>query len=216
MTLAKEAKHFHDLLMNQRQKLAALPDTYPPFIKDDVATLRRWGIGMCPSNQTYCSFSGWVGRITVPVAAAAGNIVAIAARRADGRKENKWLNNPFPKSQHLYGLNFAWQHIAETGRAIIVEGYGDVIALHGAGYQNTVAGMGSTMSKTQMLLLLRYCDRAVILPDQDTSGIQGANKAADKAKSLGLRIKVLYTTDSYGDPEDLARKQPKLLKEMLR
>ncbi len=96
----------------------------------------------------------------------------------------KFLNSPqtplFDKGHLLYGLDRARQAIRTAEQAVIVEGYLDVIALHQAGFANTVSPMGTALTEHQLYLLKRYTRRIVLALDPDAAG--------DKATLRGLQI----------------------------
>jgi len=210
--LRDEAAHFHREL---RRRLKYYQQKLPQHAcLLEESNVRTWGIGICPPDAPR-SFAGWGGRLTLPILDETGEIVAIAGRRLLRSQSAKWLNNPFRKSSVLFGLNRAWEHIVETGTALLVEGYGDVIAFHQKKKVNTVATMGSTASKGQLLLLLRYCQEVIIVPDQDQAGIEGARKTATTAKSVGMKATVIYSPSYYEDPQTLATYHPDLFHELL-
>ena len=98
----------------------------------------------------------------------------------------KYLNSPesevYRKSRTLYGIDRARGPIARGGRAVVVEGYTDVIALHGAGVEETVAVMGTAITPDQLKLLGSYAEEVVLALDADRAGPRG-----DAAGAAGRR-----------------------------
>jgi DNA primase len=96
----------------------------------------------------------------------------------------KFMNSPqtpvFDKSALLYGLERARTPIRALDQAVIVEGYLDVIALHQAGFTNTISPMGTALTERQMRLLKRLTQRFILALDPDAAG--------DKATLRGLQI----------------------------
>lgn len=214
MTLKEEARLYHkELLARLPQLREKLPQHRCLLSEENV---KRWGVGVCPPTASP-SFNAWRARLVVPIFDEIGEVVALSGRRlSDSENAPKWVNNPFEKSAVLYGLHRAWRSLVVEDAALLVEGYGDVMALHAAGYPMAVAQMGSACAKRQLMLMLRYCRRVFILPDQDEAGIAGARKTALLAKTLGMKAEVLYTPEYYEDPEALVLEKPELLKDLLK
>ena len=90
------------------------------------------------------------GRLMFPLTDARGRVRGFAGRVMPGEEGAKYINSretaSFKKSQLLYGLHEARPAIGKSGRAIVVEGYTDVIQLHAAGFENAVASMGTSLT----------------------------------------------------------------------
>jgi DNA primase len=117
------------------------------------------------------------GRLTFPIRNESGDVVGFGGRALDDTPP-KYLNTPqtdaFDKSRLLYGLDRAREAIANDGRrAVVVEGYMDVIAAHEKGFRNVVASMGTALTQAQVDLLLARADTVVLALDADAAG-QGA------------------------------------------
>ena len=122
----------------------------------------------------------------------------------------KYLNSPetelFNKGHNLYGIHRAHQGIREQGFALLVEGYMDVIALQRVGFNNTVASLGTALTRDQAKLLRRYSQRVVICYDTDSAGIQAALRAGEILRDSGLRVDVL-TIEGAKDPDEYLNKR---------
>jgi len=109
----------------------------------------------------------------------------------------KYVNSPetplFTKSAHLYGLDLAKESIRRTGRAIVVEGYTDVILAHQYGFTETVAVLGTALGENHIRLLKRFADRVVLVLDGDEAGQRRANEVLELfvAQQVDLRIVTL-------------------------
>jgi DNA primase len=131
-------------------------------------------------------------RIVLPIFDGRGRVIGFGGRSL-GDEQPKYLNSPetelFDKSQVLYGLNFAREAIAQQDRAIVVEGYFDVIALHQAGIETSVAALGTALGSQQVKALLRYCEskQVVLNFDADAAGITAAQRAIASLKDLARR-----------------------------
>lgn len=138
------------------------------------------------------------GRILVEKRDEAGNVV-----------EAKYLNSPdsklFNKSESLYGLNLARQHIIRTRTAIVVEGYMDVIACHQAGVTNVIATLGTALTPEHARILKNYAQTIVLVFDSDDAGKRAADRALEIFVRGSLDIKLTNVPDGK-DPCDFCIK----------
>jgi DNA primase len=131
-------------------------------------------------------------RVMVPIADRQGRIIGFGGRSLDGG-EPKYLNSPetevFEKGKHLFGLDKASSAIRKDDRAVVVEGYFDVIALHAAGITNAVAALGTALSSQQITQLCRCCDskRLILNFDTDGAGVRAAQRAIGEVEQLALQ-----------------------------
>ena len=93
----------------------------------------------------------------------------------------------------------------KEGRAILVEGYIDVIACHKAGVTNAVASLGTSLTDEQAKLMKRFCNDVTILYDSDKAGQKAAGKAIDILGNAGIRTKVALMPEGE-DPDTLLRR----------
>ena len=131
-------------------------------------------------------------RIIIPIRDSQGRIIAFGGRSLDD-KQPKYLNSPetilFNKSQVLFGLDAAKDSVKKTKThdgIILVEGYFDVIALHGIGFTNAVACLGTAVSDYQVKQLLKVSNKLYLCFDSDNPGLEATNKTI---KSLEFEIK---------------------------
>lgn len=144
-------------------------------------------------------------RVMFPIIDLRGNVIAFGGRiMGDGKP--KYLNTSdtlvFKKSSSLFALNMA----KNTGnrQLILAEGYMDVIALHQAGFQNTVATLGTALTSQQSTLIKRYADEVVISYDSDDAGRKAAARAISLLRNAGLLIKVLSIPGAK-DPDEFIK-----------
>ena len=94
-------------------------------------------------------------------------LIGFGGRALTDADKPKYLNSPetelFDKGKTLYGLDKAKAAIAQQDRAIVVEGYFDVIALHAAGITCAVASLGTALNAGQVKQLLRYTESKQII-----------------------------------------------------
>ncbi len=152
-------------------------------------------------------------RVMVPIRDRQGRVIGFGGRSLDGG-EPKYLNSPetevFEKGKHLFGLDRAANPIRKDDRAVVVEGYFDVIALHAAGITNAVAALGTALSSQQITQLCRCSDgkRIVLNFDADGAGVRAANRAIGEVEQLALQgqveLRVLHLP-SGKDPDEFLK-----------
>lgn len=135
-------------------------------------------------------------RLMIPISDSTGKIVGFGGR-ALGDQPPKYMNSPetgvYKKGVHLYGLHLASRAIREARVALVVEGYFDAISLHGAGFPQTVAPLGTALTRDQVTLLHRYADKAILVFDPDPAGIQAAWRGLELlvAEDMGVAVVIL-------------------------
>lgn len=136
------------------------------------------------------------GRVVFPIETAAG-VVAFGGREAEwvSRKGPKYLNTAgspiYEKGAVLYGLPQALPEIRRTQRAVLVEGYFDVLALHQAGVAEAVAGCGTAFTSAQARALRQVAEEVVTVYDGDPAGLEASHRAALVMLAEGLRVRVV-------------------------
>lgn len=152
-------------------------------------------LGLLYHNNTAAFYD----RLIFPINNKQGKVVGFAARTIGCDGQNKYVNSStsgiFQKSHHLYGLYENLSAIREENKAIIVEGYLDVLTLHQAGIRNVAALCGTALSEhhvNELLSLVRSC---VLCLDPDKSGRRSAQRAIPKLFSKGLFVKVATLPD---------------------
>ncbi|HYZ10297.1 MAG TPA: DNA primase, partial [Actinomycetota bacterium] len=119
-------------------------------------------------------------RITFPIHDLTGKAVGFGARLLDGDGP-KYLNSPetsiYKKASLLYNLHRAKGEITKSGRAYVVEGYTDVIALHRAGIPLGVATCGTALGEGHFQVISRFARKAVLCFDADEAGARAAERA---------------------------------------
>jgi DNA primase len=143
-------------------------------------------------------------RITFPIHDLSGNAVGFGARLLEGDGP-KYLNSPetpvYRKGELLYNLHRAKGEVTRAGRAFVVEGYTDVIALHQAGIPTGVATCGTALGEGHFRLLSRFSRTAVLCFDADEAGARAAERAHGLFEEFGLEVAVLILPAGK-DPAD--------------
>ncbi len=164
-------------------------------------------VGLCVQTS-YGARDYFRGRLMFPIINQRGETVGFGGRIL-GEGEPKYLNSPetllFSKSQVLYGLNFAGPAIRKAGRSVLLEGYMDVIACHQAGFENTVAPLGTSLTAEHAKLLKRYADNVIVLFDPDAAGIKAALRGALILIEQGLFVKVASLPGGLDPDEYIAQ-----------
>lgn len=144
-------------------------------------------------------------RVIIPIIDIRGNVVGFGGRVLDDTKP-KYINTEntlaYVKSRNLFALNFA----KNAGRELnLCEGYMDVIAMHQAGFTNTVAALGTAFPDEQIQLIARYADRINLIFDADGAGQKATRKAIDNLRKTGLDVRVVTIPDGK-DPDEFIKK----------
>lgn len=171
-----------------------------------VQELLDAGLIQRSQNRPGSHYDRFRGRITFPVKDHRGRVAGFGARGMGPDAKPKYLNSPegemYRKSRTLYGIDRARGPIARGGRAVVVEGYTDVIALHQAGIEETVAVMGTAITPDQLKLLGGYAEEVVLALDADRAGREAMLRAQRVAGAGRLRLLVAPMPEGE-DPADL-------------
>ncbi len=202
-------------------------------LSDD--TIRRFGLGFAPDSfNSLCNYMMKLGytkdelvfanlarrsaknenniydnfrnRVMFPIIDVKGNVIAFGGRVMDDSKP-KYLNTSdtmvYKKSQGVFALNLAKKSGKDS--LILCEGYMDVIAMHQAGFTNTVAGLGTALTGEQARLLSRYASEVLIAYDADEAGQKAANRALTIFKGgTTVKTKVLKL-EGGKDPDEIIK-----------
>ncbi len=175
--------------------------------KADISEEALLAAGILGRKEGRAPFAYFRSRIIFPIRGVAQKIHGFGGRIL-GPGEPKYLNSPetpvFHKRRTLYALPEARAELVRTRSAILVEGYLDAIALHQAGWKNTIATCGTAFSAEQAQVLRRYVDRMVLVFDGDRAGQKAAYRSADVALGVGLDVRIVRL-DGAKDPADLVQ-----------
>ena len=146
-------------------------------------------------------------RVIVPIKDVSGNVVAFGGRDL-GDSPAKYVNSPetaaYKKSRVLYGLYEARDALRREGRAILVEGYFDLMRCFDAGIENVVATCGTALTEQQAMLIKRYAPEVIVVYDGDAAGIRAALKGISLLTGAGLTVSAMAPPDGK-DPDDFIR-----------
>ncbi len=194
----KAAKLYNTLLLKDRR--AAKARQYLEKRGISTETIKNYGLGFAPDswdtltkeltenkNQLLLAqktglivkrdtdryYDRFRNRIIFPIINLSHNVIGFGGRIID-KGEPKYLNSPesiiYSKRHTLYGLPKAVKDIKKNEKAIVVEGYLDVLSLHQAGIKNSVAPLGTALTEHQIQILSRYTKNIITVFDSDPSG----------------------------------------------
>lgn len=201
--------HIAALLRNHRMVLDLLEKYVPEEeILQETYSLFEVGVTSYFLPSDYTAFCN---RLIFPIRNERGELVAFAGRyrgETEGTDIRKYVNSPtspvYHKSEILYGLYQAQYEIRKRKFVYITEGYKDVLAMHAAGYKNTVALCGTALTEQHAALLSRYAQCAIVMLDGDeagqVNGIKSARLLLPKGFSVGRII-----LEPEQDPDSLLR-----------
>ncbi|RYG35151.1 DNA primase [bacterium] len=189
---------------------------YAPNVGEALAMyLKKAGVSLAVSKEAFLIdedasggyFDKFRGRLMFPIRDERGQLVAFGGRLLTAGHP-KYINSGdtpiYRKSRVLYGLNRAREPLGKSRRAVLCEGYLDVIACHRAGVDTAVASLGTALAEDQAKLLKRWSDEVVILYDSDDAGRKAALRATDVLQTAGLRVRIA-TMPQGDDPDTLLK-----------
>lgn len=226
------AKHYRDLLANPMRGEPGR--AYIAGRKFRPETINRFGVGFAPEDwhaltnharqlkvhERVVESSGLArrgdrgdlhdffrNRVIFPIKDVTGNVVAFGGRDL-GDSQAKYINSPenaiYKKARTLYGLYEAREAIRESKRAILVEGYFDLLRCFDSGIENVVATCGTALTLDQAKLIRRYAPEVLVLFDGDAAGVKAALRGIGILTTAGLTVRALALPDGH-DPDDFIR-----------
>jgi DNA primase len=179
--------------------------TYESLLKEGFSRTELTAAGMAIAKELgedrmYDRFRH---RLMFPIRDAQNRLVGFGGRTM-GNDDAKYMNSSdgilFKKSELLFGLPQAKEPMREAKRAIIVEGYFDVLACHRIGVKHAVAACGTALTEQHAKLLKRYVDAVTLCLDQDRAGREAAERAFTILSKEGLAVYGVRLSEK--DPAD--------------
>lgn len=148
-------------------------------------------------------------RLIFPISDVQGRTIGFGGRLiAPG--EPKYLNSAeskaFSKGKTLYGLNWARHAIRKDERALVVEGYFDVVRLVAAGIESVVAPLGTALTESQAQLLRKYTPNIFLLYDSDEAGLKATFRSGLELLAQGASVRVVSLPEGE-DPDTFVKKE---------
>lgn len=213
MSYFKE-RGFRDAIINKFQ-LGYCLNQRDAFIQHAIKNgyskelLLKIGLASGTEERMYDKYQG---RVIFPIHNLTGKVIGFGARILSSDKTKaKYLNSPeseiYNKSQTLYGIYFAKNEISRLDNCILVEGYADVLSMHQAGIENTVASSGTSLTTEQIRLISRYTKNITILYDGDSAGIHAALRGTDMILEEGMNVRIVVLPPDE-DPDSFVQHNP--------
>lgn len=202
-------------------KLGFAPDSWDKltraFEKKGVTGKELLEVGLAKEKNGHY-YDAFRNRVMFPIRDGRGRIVGFGGRVLDDSKP-KYLNSPetliFNKRHLLFAMDKAHKAIFDEGRAILVEGYMDVISAHNRGICNVVASLGTAFTEEQARLLQRQAKELVLSYDMDTAGRQATLRAMEIVRGLGLHVRVVTLPQGKDPDEYINTAGPEKLREAI-
>jgi DNA primase len=152
------------------------------------------GVGLAQRGRGGGEYDRFRSRIMFPIRDRRGRTLGFGGRAMRSDQGAKYVNTAetefFHKSQMLYGIDLAKAAIAKAGRAVVVEGYTDVLALRQAGVEEAVGVMGTAITEEQVAALSGMVDEVVLALDADAAGQEAMLRAQRVASGRKMRLRV--------------------------
>jgi DNA primase len=165
------------------------------------------GLFKMRGNDIYDIFRG---RIVIPILDINNKVIGFGGRGLEKDALPKYLNSPestvFTKRSVLFGLDKAKKMIAERDEALVVEGYFDLISLHGAGVRNVVATLGTSITEEQVKRLRNYTENITLMLDGDEAGVKSALRLVGLFGDMGISGKMVVLPQEH-DPDSFIRER---------
>ncbi|TXE90091.1 DNA primase [Campylobacter volucris] len=160
-------------------------------------------------------YASFINRITFSIYDHKNLLVGFGGRTLDESNMAKYVNSPqsklFDKSRIFYALHLAKDEIYKQKEMIICEGYMDAIALHKAGFTNSVAVLGTALGENHIPLIKRLQARVILCFDNDNAGLNAALRSAHLLSLAKIDGKVVLIEGGKDPAELVATHQEKLL-----
>lgn len=187
----------------QTQKIFGIG--YAPYGWDNFLTHARENkvdlekaklLGLIDSKDNGEYYDKFRGRIIFPIFSPNGRVIAFGGRILENQENAaKYLNSPesqiYSKRRSLYGLFHSKDEIRKLDRAILVEGYMDLISLFQAGVKNVVASSGTSLTEEQVQLLSRFTKNIIILFDADPAGQKASLRSIEILLKQDFEVKII-------------------------
>ena len=163
-------------------------------------------VGRRPDGSFYDRFRN---RLMFPIHNETGKVIGFGGRALDD-SEPKYLNSPetpiYKKSNVLYNLHRAKEGIRKADRALLVEGYMDVIGVWAAGLREVVASCGTAMTTEHVRAIKRHSMNIVVNFDPDAAGAAAAERSIASLLEEGMQVRILEL-DADLDPDEYCKER---------
>ncbi|VAX27569.1 DNA primase [hydrothermal vent metagenome] len=204
-------------IKTQTQKIFGLGYAEPSwdnlllYLKDNnVNLLKAKEIGLIDTRDDGTFYDKYRGRLMFPILSTNGRVIAFGGRIMNPEeKAAKYINSPesriYSKRKTLYGLFHSKEEIRRIDKALLVEGYMDLISLHQFGIKNVVASSGTALTEEQVQLLSRFTKNITVLFDADAAGQKASMRSIEILLKQDFDVK-LVTLPKGEDPDSFINK----------
>ena len=167
-------------------------------------------LGLLDQKENGAYYDKFRGRVMFTIFSPNGRVIAFGGRILE-KNENaaKYLNSPesliYSKRKSLYGLFHSKDEIRKLDKAILVEGYMDLISLYQNGIKNVVASSGTSLTEEQIQLLSRYTKNIIVLFDADSAGQKASLRSIELLLKQDFDVKILSLQEGE-DPDSFVNK----------
>ena len=179
----------------QEFSLGCAPEEWDSLVKFltknkvPLSIVERVGL-IVKRNNTDGYYDRFRNRLIFPINNVEGKVIGFGGRKIKEEDQPKYINSPesdiYQKRKSFYGIDKSKDHIRREGRAVLVEGYTDFLSLYSSGVKNTVATLGTSLTREHVSMLRRYTDNVVVIFDSDESGRKAAMRSLDVLLEEGL------------------------------
>lgn len=216
---AKPAQEYIKMRQFNRKTLEDFKLGYSLNFKEIIDYLKSQGFSLQEMKQAGIVqekngyfYDVFAGRLMFPIFNSFGECVGFSARVLGQTDFAKYINTAetllFKKGRVVYGVDLV-KKLKQQGKLdkiIIVEGQIDVIAMHKAGFNNTVACMGTALTKENAHELKKLSNNVVLMFDGDTAGQKATYRSIDILREEGFSVKVALMPEKL-DPDEILKTQ---------
>jgi DNA primase len=191
----------------------ALPgwDSFVKFARENnIDPEKAKNLGLIDKKDDGGYYDKFRSRIIFPIFSPNGRVIAFGGRIMESSPNSaKYLNSPesiiYSKRRSLYGLSHSKDDIRKHDKAILVEGYIDLISLYQGGVKNVVASLGTALTEEQVQMLSRYTKNIVVFYDADPAGIKASLRSIELLVKNDFDVKIAEMPEGE-DPDTFINK----------
>jgi len=163
--------------------------------ENKIDLVKAKALGLLDTRDDGNYYDKFRGRVIFPIFSPNGRVIAFGGRIFNNEENTaKYLNSPeslvYSKRKSLFGLFHSKEEIRKLDRAIVVEGYMDLISLYQSGVKNVVASSGTAFTDEQVQLLSRFTKNVILLFDADTAGQKASMRSIELLLKQDFDVKI--------------------------
>ena len=198
----------------RKWRLGYSPEAWEAFtqkaIKEGYKAENLELAGLIKKRENGSHYDLYRNRVIFPLIGVSGKLLGFAGRKmSSADPAPKYVNSPetelYKKSDFLFGIFQAKNAIKKQDKVYLTEGYTDVITLHQAGIENSVASSGTALTPNQIKLIRRFTPNVTVVYDGDAAGIKASLRGIDLLLSDDLNVRVVSLPEGE-DPDSYCAK----------